>query len=207
MKEKMKWINGVGVYFHTLYSLNKNVLKLCNCDAFEMYEIQSIVMEISINLNTLIPFNVHESSKKIELLNEGMLSFGKDISFVKDDYKKIIEKRYVVFNTIKKLRNKSLHEPHLVKIASTGSGSASLPDAKFKVKNKEFQIKTEEFVEIVKSLNEIFDKVSNEVEKSSNEEWKEHPYIKKITGFQFSNFNHLLESEVVKQVGFITREY
>ena len=77
-KENYVWLDTVGVYYENLFNLNKNLLKLCNSDAFEMYEIQDLIKNISLGINLLIPYKIDVKTNDITLTNDGILVANKN---------------------------------------------------------------------------------------------------------------------------------
>lgn len=152
-----------------------------------MYEIQDLIKNISIGINLLIPYKIDVKTNDITLTNDGILVANKKINIIKPSLENILINNYEFLKCFRAIRNKATHSPHLIRICSTGSGSLSLPDVKFKIvrndyffktaeemnnlvnkdDNQEHHIKTESIVDIVISLNSLFDEITREIEKTS----------------------------------------
>lgn len=89
-----------------------------------------------------------------------------------------------------------------VKCLSRGSGSLCLFDFLFKVDGEERKVKAGEIILLVKSLNILFSKIVQDIEKFAYSNKKEENlYYRRIIRVNFTKFNDLYNSGLIRQIG------
>ena len=91
---------------------------------------------------------------------------------------------------------------HEIKRRSSISGKYSFFEFVFKVKDEMIKIGAKELVDLIKQLNVLFSKLIKDIKKNiSDEEKTNHPYYKRITRFDFENFNQIYDSKLLWIIG------
>jgi hypothetical protein len=91
---------------------------------------------------------------------------------------------------------------HGVKHESSGSGSFSFFDFSFDVCGENVEVRAEEFIKLIKSLNILFSKIVHDISKYAYENEKtKYLYYRRITRFEFTNFNELYDSDLIRKIG------
>lgn len=189
-------------YIETLYNLNQKLIKLCGTNVSIKYEFShKEILDIIQDIPRLVPYlsnnGVLESSN-----SDGLLEYRKEISYLSDDYNKIIKDNYEILNKTKKIRNKYEHKMHEIRRRSSISGKNSYFEFVFKVRGEIIKIEAKELIDLVKQLNLLFSKLIKDIKKYISEEDKSnHPYYKRITRFDFENFNEIYCSELLWIIG------
>ena len=83
-------------YFETLYLLNQKLIKLSGTDAIRNIE-ESIylTLEICDSIPRLIPYTYNKKKHRMTITNtNGLMEYRKDIAFLLDDYKQILDNHY-----------------------------------------------------------------------------------------------------------------
>lgn len=201
-----KWIDGISIYCKWLYETNQAIIKLTGLDCINNgEEMKKIFLDISHNIVKLIPCEADYTSKKVRpATRDGIYNFFEEISFLEEDYNKIFSNHNDSLYKIKTIRNKSEHEPHNLKMASSYSGSSSHPNAVFQYNDVRYDVRTEDFIDIVIQLNTIFDKIIKELLKFKNDndnKYGDHPYLIKYTSLDYEVFSRVLKSNLLSDVG------
>ena len=97
---------------------------------------------------------------------------------------------------------------HGVKHKSSGSGSLSLFDYTFMVENESIEITAGAFIKLVKSVNCLFSKIVRDISKFAYENHKEdYLYYRRITRFDFTDFNKIYDNDILRIVGKIMKKF
>src|SRR5699024_2187835 len=142
-------------------------------------------------------------TKKLEFKDrDGLLEYQDSILYLKDDYDRILSENYDFLDKIRKIRNKYEHKMHGVKHKSSGSGSQSLFDYTFMVENDSIDITVGAFIKHLKSVNCLFSKIVCDISKFAYENHKEdYLYYRRITRFDFTDFNKIYDNDILRIVG------
>ena len=189
-------------YIETLYNLNQKLIKLCGTNVSLKYEFShKEILDIIQDIPRLVPYSNNDGI--LECSNsDGLLEYRKEIPYIIGDYNEILKNNYNILNKIRKIRNKYEHKMHEIKRRSSISGKYSYFEFVFKVKNEIIKIEAKELVDLLKQLNVLFSKLIKDIKKNISDEDKiRHPYYKRITRFDFENFNKIYNSELLWIIG------
>lgn len=206
----VKIANAMYGYLETLYIMNQKLLRLCGTDAIDNFEFNSKeVLDIIQDIPRLIPYSYNNKSKVLEYDNRnGLLEFKDDIQYLSNEYDKILKENYTFLDKVRKVRNKYEHKMHGVKHVSSGSGSFSLFDFSFDVCGENIEVHASEFIKLIKLLNILFSKIVCEISTFAYENEKtDYPYYRRITRFDFLNFNELYDSDIVRKIGKVMNDF
>lgn len=204
--------NSLYGYFEVLYRLNKRIIKLCGVVEPELGGIEKDVLDVIHDLGRVFPYSYNKKTNKLGLsMRDGLLEFSNIIPYLMNEYEALLNLHYEKINTIRKIRNKYEHKMHGVKNNSVvvGAGYADISfDMLQECNDEECRINTTDFIEIIIGLNELFSKLSKEVVEWAEDTNKtEYMYYRKITRFDFMEFNDLYKSPVIKKIGKILYEF
>lgn len=202
--------NALFGYLKTLYDLNRNLIRLCGIDIMNDFDnSDKKVLDIIQDIPRIIPYSANRKTLLLELnQRNGLLEYDKEISYLKSDYESILKKNYDFLDKIRKIRNKYEHKMHGIKHQSSGSGSMSLFDFEFDVEGESIKIYSGSFIELFKSLNELFSKIVLDIKKYASENGKEeYSYYRRITRFDFLDFNKIYENELLRTIGILSKEF
>ena len=97
---------------------------------------------------------------------------------------------------------------HGVKHKSSGSGSFSLFDYTFMVGDESMEITAGSFIKLIKSVNNLFSKIVLDISKYAYENKKEdYLYYRRITRFDFKDFNKIYDNDILRIVGKIMKKF
>lgn len=202
--------NAMYGYLETLYTMNRKLLKLCGTDAINDFENDSKeLMDIIQDIPRLIPYSYNNKKNSLEYVEKnGLLEFKGEIVYLTDEYNKILEENYIFLDKVRKIRNKYEHKMHGIKFMSSGSGSFSLFNFGFAVDGEDIAVSAREFIKLIKLLNILFSKIVHEISMYAYENNKsEYLYYKRITRFDFIEFNELYDSELIRKIGKIMKDF
>lgn len=202
--------NALFGYLETLYNLNQKLVKLCGIDVIDDFEGgEKDILDIIQDVPRIIPYSFNKKTKKIEFKDrDGLLEYQDSILYLKDDYDRILSENYDFLDKIRKIRNKYEHKMHGVKHKSSGSGSLSLFDYTFMVENESIEITAGAFIKLVKSVNCLFSKIVCDISKFAYENHKEdYLYYRRITRFDFTDFNKIYDNDILRIVGKIMKKF
>lgn len=197
-------------YLETLYYSNQNLIKLCGTDIIDDYENrEKEILDIIQDIPRLVPYSVNRITNKLECkISDGLLEYSEDIGYLKEDYDKILLENYDFLDAIRKIRNKYAHKMHGVKYTSSGSGNLSLFDFAFKINNDEIVVCAGQFIKLFKNINILFSKLVNDVETFAYQNKKDdYLYYRKITRFEFTDFNKIYDSDLLRTVGYLMKKF
>ncbi len=202
--------NAMSGYIETLYTVNQNLIRLCGAEIFfYRSEFEKLTLDIIQDIPRLIPYSYSNLEKKLILDDKnGLLEYQSDILYLKQDYQRILNKYTETLDKIRKIRNKYEHKMHDVEYKSSGTGSFSLFDIEFKVNNKVIRIYAGELIKVIKEVNILFSKIVDEISQYAYNNGKDdYAYYQRITRFEFSDFNEIYESELLRKIGRIMNQY
>ncbi len=200
----VKIANSLSGYFETLYYLNQKLIKLCGInviDDFESYDKE--VLDIIQDIPRIIPYSINKKTNRLELKNrDGLLEYDEIITYLKKDYEQILLNNYVFLDDVRIIRNTYQHKMHGINHKSSGSGSLSLFDFDFDIDGKEIEVCAGSFIKLFKELNILFSKLVSDVSGYAYENDKQdYAYYRRITRFDFKDFNRLYESNLLRIFG------
>ena len=193
-------------YFETLYLLNQKLIKLSGTDAIRNIE-ESIylTLEICDSIPRLIPYTYNKKKHRMTITSKnGLMEYRKDIPFLLDDYKQILDNHYDLLDRIRILRNKYEHKMHVIKFKSESSSSIELFEIELQCENDCFVIHSYELVKLVKELNILFSKIISQISAIAFKEKDSYAsdlYEKKLERLNFKDINKLFDSEYLRIVG------
>ena len=189
--------NALFGYLETLYNLNQKLVKLCGINVIDDFDGgEKDILDIIQDIPRIVPYSFNKKKQKLELkCKDGLLEYSNNILYLINDYENILEKNYDFLDNIRKIRNKYEHKMHGVIHTESGSGSLSLFDYTF-------------LVELIKSINILFSKLVDDISIFVYENKKnDYPYYRKITSFDFKNFNIIYDNDILRIVGKIMRKF
>ncbi|WMJ24089.1 hypothetical protein RBG61_05310 [Paludicola sp. MB14-C6] len=202
---KIEVANSLSGYIETLYILNKKLIKLCGSDYYTPdYEFDSkAILDIIQDIPRLIPYSKSKDGKKLEYKNrDGLLEYSNDIDYLKNDYDEILKNNYDFLDKIKDVRNKYEHKLHDIQLLSYGGGSLIIFEFILKIEDKIIKIDSDNLIKLIKQLNKLFSKIIIDIKACAEANNKqEYPYYKKISRFDFNDFNLIYESDLLRKIG------
>lgn len=202
--------NALFGYLETLYNLNQKLVKLCGIDVIDDFESgEKEILDIIQDVPRIIPYSFNKKTQTLILKDrDGLLEYKDNISYLKEDYEKILSDNYEFLDKIRKIRNKYEHKMHGVKHKSSGSGSFSLFDYTFMVGDESMEITAGSFIKLIKSVNNLFSKIILDISKYAYENKKEdYLYYRRITRFDFKDFNKIYDNDILRIVGKIMKKF
>ena len=202
--------NALFGYLETLYNLNQKLVKLCGIDVIDDFESgEKEILDIIQDVPRIIPYSFNKKTQTLILKDrDGLLEYKDNISYLKKDYEKILSDNYEFLDKIRKIRNKYEHKMHGVKHKSSGSGSFSLFDYTFMVGDESMEITAGSFIKLIKSVNNLFSKIVLDISKYAYENKKEdYLYYRRITRFDFKDFNKIYDNDILRIVGKIMKKF
>lgn len=196
--------NAVSGYVETLYHINQSLIKLCGLDVTSEFDDGSkLVLDIIQDIPRLIPYSYNRKNNRLYYENrDGLLEYRNEIDYLVEMYNDILEDNYEFLYRIKKIRNKYEHKMHGAKHIASGNGSFSLFDFSFEVSDGLIEVSAAEFIKTIKSLNDLFSNIVEEIRVFANENsLTDYLYYKRITRFNFNDFNKLYDSDLIKIIG------
>lgn len=202
--------NAMYGYLENLYIMNQKLLRLCGTDAIDDFENNSkIVLDIIQDIPRLVPYSYNNKKKTLEYDDRnGLLEFKNDIEYLSVEYDKILKENFDFLNDVRKIRNKYEHKMHGVNHISSRSGSHCLFDFSFKVAEEDIKVKAGRIIKLVKSLNILFSKIVYDISTYASANKKDdYLYYRKITRFNFTDFNDLYDSDLIRKIGKVMNNF
>ncbi len=202
--------NALFGYLETLYNLNQKLVKLCGIDVIDDIESgEKDILDMIQDVPRIIPYSFNKKNKILEFKErDGLLEYQNSILYLKDDYEQILSGNYDFLDNIRKVRNKYEHKMHGVKHKSSGSSSCSIFDYTFLVEDETIEITAGEFIKLLKSVNNLFSKIVCDIHKYVYENKKDdYLYYRRITKFDFTDFNKIYDNDILRIVGKIMKEF
>lgn len=209
----LKTANALSGYFEVLYCMNKKIIKLCGIVETNLVGIEKDVLDVIHDFGRLFPYSYNKKIDILELnMRDGLLEFKDTISYLVDEYSDLLKLNYEQINKIRKIRNQYEHKMHGVSVNTVVVGGAGYADISFDMSqgcmHQDGSISIEEFVKLVFGLNELFSKLSKEVAEWAEKNNKtDYMYYRKITRFNFVEFNDLYKSPILKKIGKMLYEF
>lgn len=202
--------NALSGYFETLYELNQKLIKLCGLDVIDDFENGAIyILDIIQNIPRLIPYFYNKKTKSLELKkSDGLLEYSYKISYLYDEYNKILNENYDFLDNIRNIRNKYHHKMHGIKFKSSESGSQFLFCYTFKLDEENITLHAGSFIKLIKMINDLFTKLLFDVrEYAYNNSKDDFPYYRRITRFEFTYFNKIYNSDLLRIIGILSKKF
>lgn len=202
--------NALFGYLETLYNLNQKLVKLCGIDVIDDFESsEKDILDMIQDVPRIIPYSFNKKTQKLEFKErDGLFEYQDSILYLKDDYEQILLENYDFLDKIRKIRNKYEHKMHGVKHKSSGSSSLSLFDYTFMVENESIEITAGSFIKLIKSVNNLFSKIVCDISKYAYENKKDdYLYYRRITRFDFTDFNKIYDNDILRIVGKIMKKF
>lgn len=197
-------------YLETLYNLNQKLIGLCGTNVIDDFDNgKKDILDIIQDIPRIIPYSFNKKTGKLEFKErDGLLEFQDNISYLKKDYEQILKENYDFLDKIRKIRNKYEHKMHDIKYKSSVSGTLSLFGYTFMVEDELIKITASALINLIKSVNNLFSKITDDVIKFAYEnQIQEYLYYRKITRFDFKDFNEIYNSDILRIVGKITKNF
>lgn len=207
-KKIPNWMrNGFNIYYGVLYDTNKMFIKLLGLST-SVYDkadkVEELFLKISQNICWLMPCRINRNKRDVELCeDDGILDFKNEIPYLLEDYSNIFNDSKDAIYTIKKLRNKVEHQIHKIDIPIIASSTN--PDSLeilINISDEKYNLKAGQLKILLIGLNKIFDKMIKDIIILSEAlDKKDHPFVVKYTSRKFEEFNDIINSNVILQVG------
>lgn len=206
--------NALFGYLETLYNMNQKLIILCGIDVCDDFGgISKEILEILQDIPRIIPYSYDNNSKQLIYKNrDGLLEYQDKINYLKDAYDNILIENKEFLDNVRKIRNKYEHKMHGVKSSSSGSGSFTLFEYTFNVEFEdtlqEISITAGECIKLIKSANVLYSRIVSDISKFAYENGKhEYSYYRRITRFNFTDFNKIYDSSLIRDFGKIMRPF
>ncbi len=203
--------NAMSGYIETLYETNQKLISICGIDVcyHNIGDYEKMVLDIIQNIPRLVPYSF---SVKKDLLffkeTDGLLEYSDEIVFLRENYDKILANHTETLKKVKEIRNKYEHKMHGIKYQSSGSGTNSLFDIEFKLDDKKVKIYAGELIKLLKDINILFARIVQDISIYAYQNDKtDYLYYQRITRFDFTDFNEIYESSLLRKIGKIMNKY
>ena len=194
--------NSVSRYIKTLYDINQRCIILCGTVIFNtsidhVYEI----LEISREIMRLIPYSSNNGSLYIER-RDGLLEFSEELPYLQEDFETILKNNYCFLEMVKKIRNKYEHSMHVVKNDYSFEGGKELLEVSFLIKEQRIFFRMSDCIKLMKQLNALYDQIRTDVMVFAEDNGKmNYPFYANLRIHEFSNFNEVYDSKMLKIIG------
>ena len=196
--------NALYRYFETLYNLNQNLMVLCGEGVVHYRgDPKKRLDDVLMSIPRLVPYVFNKTTHEYRIVqSDGLMKFSGDIPFISEDYENILKKHIECLEKVKKIRNKLEHEMHGPRIIASNSGTFSLFSVTYEVVDEEIELCANELIAFVKDMNILFSKLQDLVINSEDvRKYEDYPYYLRLTRYDFSDFNRLFESNLIKIFG------
>lgn len=204
-------VNPISGYIETLNEINIKLIKICgtNIGCQTVSEYKKDTLDIIQNIPRLIPYTYSVKNDILKLQeNDGLLEYSNEIKYLKEYYDDMLVKNNEILKKIKLVRNKYEHKMHEIVYKSSSSGSLSLFSIEFKLGKKNIKICAGELIKLLERLNILFDRILKYISAYAYENgMKDHPYLQYITKFQFTDFNEIYKSNLLRKIGRILNNF
>ena len=191
-------------YFELLYDTNRNLIMCCGLNIGDNYGIyERLLQTIILNIPRMIPY-AYCWKKDIYTIDskDGLMEFSDQLPYLSDDYNRILHDNYDFLLDVKKIRNKLEHKVHGVSLSSSGRSTLSLFDMTYRIDEEEITLYAGQFIKCIKQLNILYTKLQNEVETFAYQNGKNnYAYYRRMTKYNFSNFNEIYDCPIVRKIG------
>lgn len=204
--------NALSGYFEILYEMNQKFILLCGADIMSSSGTK-LMFDIIQNIPRMIPFQYDKRISKLALCDKnGLLEFEKEIDFLKDDYCSLLKENYDFIDKARKIRNKCEHKMHAVRDIAASSRDDLFSEYEIEIiyndRMESVTISYNEFAKLLKQLNLMYSKLQKEVLKFARKEVKEiYLYYRRISRFDFVDFNRIIDSNIIQYIGKVMLDY
>lgn len=197
-------------YFETLYYMNQKLLKLCGVNVF--YDIEDgskELIDILTDIPRILPYSFNKETNKLVINDRnGLLEYEDNIIYLKEGYNDILDKHYDFLDDIRKIRNKFEHKMHDILKSSYGSGSMIIFNYNFKIGDRIIHIDSDRLIDLMKDLNSLYSRLVKDIIIFAYEKGlTENNYYLRIARFDFKDFNDIYNSELLRKISRILRNY
>lgn len=197
-------VSALSGYIQVLYELNQKLIKLCGTSISRKYEYShKEILDIVQEIPRVIPYEYNKKKKCLELVDKnGLLEYKKSINYLESKYLEILDDNRSFLDNVRKIRNKYEHKMHDVKRITSISGNTSYFEFEFEVDGKVIVIEAKDFIKVIKKLNSLFSLIVKEIVEYVKENEKEdNPYYRRLSRFDFEEFNKIYESGLLRTFG------
>ena len=143
---------------------------------------------------------------------DGLLEFEQEVCFLKEDYSALLRDNYDFLDKVRKIRNKCEHKMHAARDISAVSSLDLFSEYGIEVVNNgqsEFiTVSYSEFVTLIKGFNAMYSKLQKEVISFARKErLQEYLYFRRISRFDFMDFNKIIDSNIIQYIGKVMLNY
>ena len=206
--------NALFGYLETLYKINQKLVGLCGIDVIDEFENgPKEILDILQDIPRIIPYSYDNRRQELVYENRnGLLEYENQIEYLRESYDDILAENNGFLDKVRKIRNKYEHKMHGVRFTSSGSGSFTLFEYTFDVEYEgtvqEISITAGECIKLMKDVNIFFSRFVSDISRFAYENKKdEYAYYRRITRFDFTDFNKIYESTLIREIGKIMRQF
>lgn len=200
--------NALSGYLETLYRMNKMLIRLCGIKIMTDEDLgDKLVLDLIQDIPRVIPYS-QKNGKLVCKNKDGLLEFAEELPEISNAYEQILQANYDFLDNVRLIRNKYEHKMHDVQYKASSSNADGIFEFDFNVAGKSLTVTAEEFISTVKMLNLLFAGIVDAAIKfACDEEKTEYPYYMTLCRHDFKDFNKVYESDLLKTVGRILKEY
>lgn len=219
-----EWIEGIGRYFFIIKDINELIFSLKNMQDIPVENVEEISFKICIQFERVFPtiFDIEKENTKVKITkasinnNNGILLLKNKLPFLLKKYDDILQANQELIYSLKKIRNKYEHEPHLIRWKSLVPSKLMLSDIEFVYneyryynnkfcpklnKNsdkstdiKKFNINFKDFIKIMINLNSVYKEIQEMwvEELKVNNDFESHPYTLWMKSINLDKYNSKL---------------
>lgn len=192
--------NALCRYFETLYGLNQKLFVLCGADVYDRAsEYEQLIDEVVMSVPRLVPYSFNKKTSTYEITQaDGLMKFSNDIPFLSKDYEDILQKHKDCLEKVKTVRNKLEHEMHGAEIVASSSGNISFYFVIYSISEQRIKLGVLEIIDFVKDMNILFSKLQKLAKQFAyDNKYNDHPYFRRLSRFDFADFNRIFESDLL----------
>lgn len=196
--------NALSRYFETLYELNQNLMALCGSDVYDRAsECERRVDEVVMAVPRVVPYSFSKKTSTYEIIpSDGLMKFSKDLPFLGGEYERILQEHMDCLEKMKKIRNKLEHEMHGAVIQGSMSGTDCFFEVIYRIGEEQISLSAWEIIDFVKDMNILFSKLQNLVKQFAyDNKYDGYPYFRRLSRFDFADFNRIFESDLLHYFG------
>ena len=204
--------NAVSGYIQTLYRMNQKCLLLCGADILNGPDYTVPALELIGDIPRIVPYKYIEKKGDLISKKDGLLEFDSEISYLFDEYEKIIDQHKDLLDKVRLVRNRYEHKMHDVRWKHSSNGSLTLLEIGFEITHNEesqyIEISMSECIPLLIQLNELFDKIIEDVRNYAYDNNKtDYAYYRKLCRHEFRDFNKIYQSKLLVIVGKVIGPY
>lgn len=192
--ETKEYLRNLFTYMSIMDHINKKLNRLIrnnikNSPEKNMNLFYDLVSEII----RIMPYSYNGKKDVFYLKNDGILLLKNKLSYIEQDYKRILNKQSLKESLINiyNVRNKFTHEPHNLSFGFSVGGKTSYSIG-INYKDDLQELSTIDLQVIVKELNLVYEKIKQDfisTVKLYGKEYKKYPIYKKTLLYRFSEYN------------------